>query len=627
MKSFATSRWFSEISAVAGQISWIVVCFCFTASMALGQEASKATGQLPQGGMGVATGAPRAAVKDSMSRPITAGGFVDGAPVVFADITRQAGLDKFKHRFGTPAKETILETMGSGVALLDYDNDGWLDIYFINGSTFPAMKGLEPAPRAMLFHNNHDGTFTDVTEKAGVANERWGFAVAVADYDNDGWPDIYVANYGKNRLYHNNHDGTFTDVAEKAGVAVGGWSGGPTWGDYDHDGLLDLFVPGYVKFDLDHPPISGRGSIPPNFCQFRGINVMCGPRGMPGEPDHLFHNNGDGTFTDVSVKAGVADRQGLFGLSSVFVDVDDDGWLDLVVANDSTTNYLYRNNHDGTFQDISYASGFALSDDGREQASMGIGIGDYDHDGKVDLFITTFSDDYKTLYKNNGNADFSDVSYKVGLANPTVPFLSWGTAFLDYDNDGYLDIFIASGHVYPQVDKQDWGTTWAERPQLFQNLGGTKFQEVPPSTGSGLASVVPARGAAFGDLFNDGHIDVVVNCMDSAPLLLRNVLQNGNHWLAFQLVGSGRSPKDAIGAKLFLTAGGMRQRADLYSGGSFMSSSDLRPHFGLGTATAIDALEIDWPDGLKQKVDVAPLNRDGLNRIVKITEPTPTPVK
>ena len=588
-----------------------------------GQESRNQNPQAQQGGGGVATGAPRPAVKDAMSRPITAGGFVDGAPVVFVDITKQAGLDKFLHRAGTPAKETILETMGSGVALLDYDNDGWLDIYLVNGSTFAALKGKEAAPRAMLLHNNHDGTFTDVTDKAGVANERWGFGVAVADYDNDGWPDIYVANFGKNRLYHNNHDGTFTDVAEKAGVALGGWSTGPTWGDYDHDGLLDLFVPGYVKFDADHPPIPGQGTIPPNFCQFRGINVMCGPRGLPGERDHLFHNNGDGTFTDVSEKAEVADLQGRYGMSAVFLDVDDDGWLDLIVANDSSTNYLYRNKHNGTFEDTSYASGFALSDDGREQASMGIGVGDYNRDGKVDLFITTFSDDYKTLYRNDGNGEFSDVAYKAGVANPTVPFVSWGTAFVDYDNDGLPDIFIASGHVYPQVDKQDWGTTWAERPQLFRNLDGAKFQEVPPATGSGLAAVVPARGAAFGDLFNDGHVDVVLNCIDAPPLLLRNVVKNDNHWLELQLVGSGKSPRDAIGAKIFLTAGGARQRADIYSGASYMSSSDVRPHFGLGTAASIEALEIDWPDGIKQQVDVGALNRDGLNRIVKIEEPNP----
>src|SRR6266851_3277707 len=436
--------------------------------------------ETPSAGGGVSTGARHAAVKDSQSRPITAGGFVDNAPIVFTDITKQAGLDKFHHRSGTAKKESIIETPGSGVALLDYDNDGWLDIYLLNGSTIAAFRGNESPPRAMLFHNNHDGTFTD--------------------------------------------------VAEKARVTLGGWSTGPTWGDYDHDGSLDLFVAGYVRFDADRPPIAGQGKIPPNFCQFRGIAVMCGPRGLPGERDHLFHNNGDGTFTDVSVKAGVSDPSGYYGLAAVFVDVDDDGWVDLAVANDSTPNYLYRNRHNGTFEDVGYGSGFALSEDGREQASMAIAVGDYNRDGKVDLFTTTFSDDYKTLYRNDGGGNFSDVTYRAGLADPTVPFLAWGAGFLDFDNDGLLDIFIANGHVYPEVDKQDWGTTWAERPQLFHNVDGARFREVPPATGSGLAEVITARGAAFGDLFNDGHIDVVINNIDSTPSLLRNVVNNSNHW-------------------------------------------------------------------------------------------------
>jgi len=559
--------------------------------------------------MGVTTGAAHAAVKDSQHRPITAGGFVDNAPVVFIDATKEAGLDRFHHHSGTPGKATILETMGSGVALLDYDNDGWLDIFLLNGSTIAALQGKESPLRAMLLHNNHDGTFTDVTEKAGVANERWGFGVAVGDYDNDGWPDIYVANYGKNRLYRNNRDGTFTDVAEKAGVALGGWSTGPTWGDYDHDGRLDLFVPGYVKFDQDNPPIAGQGRIPANFCQFRGIAVMCGPRGLPGEHDHLFHNNGDGTFTDVSLKAGVSDPDGDYGLASVFVDVDDDGWVDLLVANDSTPNYLYHNRHDGTFEDASYASGFALSEDGREQASMGIGVGDYNRDGKVDLITTTFSDDYKTLYRNDGGGNFSDVTYQTGLGDPTIPFLAWGTAFLDFDNDGLLDIFIANGHVYPGVDAQDWGTTWAERPQLFRNSDGSKFKEVPPATGSGLADVIPARGAAFGDLFNTGQIDVVINNIDSTPALLRNVVNDGNHWLTLRLIGGSRSPRDAIGAKVFVTVGGVRQRADVFSGGSYGSSSDQRVHFGLGPATKVEKVEIQWPSGTKQELAAPAIDR------------------
>jgi hypothetical protein len=564
---------------------------------------------------GMSTGGAHAPVKDAKSRPITAGGFVDGAPIVFLDITHQAGLDKFHHRSGSPEKSTILDAPGSGVALLDYDNDGWLDIYLLNGSTAAAMRGKESPPRAMLFHNNHDGTFTDVTEKAGVSNERWGFGVAVADYDNDGWPDIYVANYGKNRLYHNNHDGTFTDVAEKAGLTLGGWSTGPTWGDYDHDGLLDLFVPGYVRHDLDHPVFAGKNGVPEGACQYRGVNVFCGPMGFLGESDHLFHNNGDGTFTDVSVKAGVADREGRFGFASVFADLDDDGWLDLVVANDSTPNYFYRNRHDGAFEDVSYLSGFAVNEEGRAQASMGIGVGDYNRDGKLDLFITTFSDDYKTLYRNDGGANFTDVSFRAGLGNPTIPFLAWGVGFLDFDNDALLDIFIANGHVYPIADRTEWGTTWAERPQLFRNLNGSKFQEVPPATGSGLAVVIPARGAAFGDLFNDGLIDVVLNNIDPPPTLLRNVVKNGNHWLALKLVGGPKSPRDAIGAKVFLTAAGVRQRADVFSGGSYASSSDPRVHFGLGASTKIEKLEIHWPSGA---VEEFPL--PGIDRILTIVE-------
>jgi enediyne biosynthesis protein E4 len=593
-----------------------------------GPEQERNQNPAPVQPRGMATGGAHAPVRDALHRPITAGGFVDNAPVIFADIAKQAGLEKFRHRSGTSEKATILEAPGSGVALLDYDNDGWLDIYFLNGSTVAAMKGQEAAPRAMLFHNNHDGTFTDVTEKAGVANERWGFGVAVADYDNDGWPDIYVANYGKNRLYHNNHDGTFTDVAEKAGVALGGWSTGPTWGDYDRDGYVDLFVPGYVHYDVDHPVIAGERGVPPGACQYRGVNVFCGPVGLIGEGDHLFHNNGDGTFTDVSVKAGVADAQGRYGFASIFADLNDDGWLDLAVANDSSANYLYRNRHDGTFEDISYMSGFALSEEGRAQSSMGIGVGDYNRDGKLDLLVTTFSDDNKTLYRSEGDGNFTDVSFRAGLGQPTIPFLSWGAGFLDFDNSGLLGLFIANGHVYPVADKTDWGTTYAQRPLLFRNLDGKQFQEVPAATGSGLSTVVCARGAAFGDLFNDGHIAVVLNNMDSSPTLLRNAVNNENHWVELQLLtagppmknaparriagaerssiaeanGSPTPTRDAIGSKVFLTAGGARQRGDVLSGGSYGSSSDPRVHFGLGSAMKIDKLEIFWSDGLREEV-------------------------
>ncbi len=421
---------------------------------------------------------------------------------------------------GTPDKKYILESIGSGVALLDYDNDGWLDIYLVNGSTQAALDGKALPPHAALFHNNHDGTFTDVTAKAGVGNDRWGFGVAIGDYDNDGWPDIYVSNFGKNRLYHNNHDGTFTDVAEKAGVALGNWSTGATWGDYDGDGKLDLFVPGYVHYDIKSQ-ISDTDGLPLTFCSYRGVRTYCGPRGLPGESDHLFHNNGDGTFTDVSEKAGVGDKPGYYGLSSVFIDVNNDGKVDLLVANDSTPNYLYINKGDGTFDDQSYPSGYALNKEGRETASMGIAVGDYRNNGQIDIFNTTFSDDYKVLYRNDGDANFTDISDDAHIADMTIPFLGWGTAFLDYDNDGWKDLLEVNGHVYRNADTNNWGTSWAERPLLFHNDAGKHFEPVPAVEGTGLAEVMPSRGLAVGDLFNDGRMDAVINNMDSVPALLQ----------------------------------------------------------------------------------------------------------
>jgi enediyne biosynthesis protein E4 len=588
----------------------ILSCAALLVVLSVPFIAQQTPSETPQGPVpaGVATGPAHAPVKDAQSRPITAGGLVEGAPIIFTDATGASGLDRFHHRSGTPEKKTIIEVPGSGVALLDYDNDGWLDIYLLNSSTFVALEGKEHAPRAMLLRNNHDGTFSDVTDRAGAANERWGFGVAVADYDNDGWPDIYVANFGKNRLYHNNHDGTFTDTAEKAGVALGGWSAGPTWGDYDHDGLVDLFVPGYATFDPAHPPLPGQNGIPAALCRFRGVPVMCGPRGLPGEGDHLFHNNGDRTFADVSVKAGVSDPKGYYGFASVFVDVDDDGWLDLAVANDSVPRFLYHNRHNGVFEDVSYMSAFAVTEDGREQASMGLAVGDYNRDGKVDLYVTAFSDDYNALYRNEGDGNFTDVTNQVGLGEPTIPFLGWGTGFLDFDNDGLLDLFVANGHVYPGVDQQDWGTTWKQRPQLFRNVNAERFDVVPAATGSGLAAIISGRGAAFGDLFNDGHIDVVINSVDSPPTLLRNAVKNNAHWIALKLVGGPNSPRDATGATVFLTCGQAKQRADIVSGGSYGSSSDPRVHFGLGPCDTVDAIEIHWPSGAKNRISPPPVD-------------------
>jgi enediyne biosynthesis protein E4 len=565
----------------------------------------------PSGGS--ATGGIYSPVLDEKNRPITGGGFVDGAPVYYEDVTQKTGMNSFRNHTGNGKSEYILEVATGGVAMFDYDGDGLLDVYFVNGSTYAALDGKEPGPRAALFHNNGDGTFTDVTEKAGVGNYRWGMGVAVGDFNNDGCPDLYVTNYGKNRLYRNNCDGTFTDIAEQAGVAVSGaqpiWSTGATFGDYDRDGKLDLFVSGYLKWDVHDPPAPGSKKVDYNFCQFRGKPTMCGPRGLPGERDFLFHNNGDGTFTEVAQKAGVSDPSSYFGFGTAFVDVNDDGWLDLVVANDSTPRYLYLNRHDGTFENASYVSGFALNENGREQASMGLGIGDFDNDGRLDFYLTNFSDDYNTLFHNDGNANFSDVSFARGIASPTIPFLGWGTSFIDFDNDGWKDIFVVNGHLYPDIDSYHWGTTWAQRPLLFRNIKGKHFDLVPAATGSGLAVVIPGRGAAFGDLFNDGHIAVAINNLESPPTVLRNVTKNSNNWIELKLIGGPKSPRDAIGAKVFLTAGGIRQRQDVISGGGYISQNDMRLHFGLATAAKVDKLEILWPDGAREEIKPPAVNK------------------
>jgi hypothetical protein len=602
---------------VRGVFTGILIALISFPGASPAQQAEPPASQQGMGSMSTpTTGGAFAPVYDSEHRPITAGGFVDTGTVVFQDITKAAGLGGWRHTMGGPAKDFILESNGSGVGLIDYDNDGWLDIYLVNGSTFNALDGKEEPPHAALFHNNHDGTFTDVAAAAGVTNDRWGFGVAIADFDNDGWPDIFVANYGKNRLYHNNHDGTFTDVAEKAGVTLGNWSDGATWGDYDGDGRLDLFVSGYVHFDRDNLPYPRSKAVGNADCQFRGVSgVTCGPRGILGEPDHLFHNNGDGTFTDVSEKAGVADKNRYYGMTSVFIDVNDDGKPDLLVANDSTPSYLYLNNGDGTFEDDSYVSGFALNKDGREVAAMGIAVGDYLNNGLVDLFVSDFADDMKPLFHNDGEGSFTDVSVRSGIGQYWVPFLSWGSEFIDYDNDGWKDLFIASGHVFPQADQHEWGSTYAQRPLLFRNIRNGKFDYVPAVKGSGLAVLTSARGAAFGDLFNDGKIDVVINPVDGPALLLRNVNPDHHHWVELKLIGGPRTPRDAVGARVFLRADGLRQREDVMSGGSYISSNDQRPHFGLGDATSAGTAEIRWPSGAVETVRLS-----AVDRIYTITE-------
>jgi hypothetical protein len=550
--------------------------------------------------------------------------------VSFVDVTRAAGLASFRQVSGGPAKDYIIEAAGSGVALWDYDNDGWLDAYLVNGSTWAALEGREPPSSAALFHNNHDGTFTDVTAGAGVANGRWGQGVCAGDFDNDGWLDLYVTNFGRNRLYRNTGQRTFTDVAESAGVAVGGWSTGCAFGDYDGDGKLDLFVAGYIKLDPAKlppaPPGAGavhKDAVPPGsapeqrgmgaayspglpYCEYRGQPVMCGPRGLKGEQDHLFHNNGDGTFTDVSARAGVADPAGFYGFGVAFFDFDDDGRLDLFVANDSTPNYLYRNQGDGTFKDVSYTSGAALDETGREQAHMGVAIGDYDNDGRDDIHVTNFADDSNVLYHNDGGGLFSDVSYAAGIGRPSVPFLGWGTSFLDYDNDGRLDLFVTNGHVYPLVDRFDWNTSYRQRPLLFRNVKG-RLVEVGGSAGPAMAVAWPSRGLAVGDVDNDGDVDLLINNIDEAPALLRNDGgHRAGHWLNVRLVGdpARKCSRDAIGSVVFCSANGVRMRAEVASGRSQISQSDLRVHFGLGPATRVDRLEVRWANGPTVSYDV-----------------------
>lgn len=525
--------------------------------------------------------------------PFPAGVLADNPQ--FVEITRNAGIT-FKHVF-SPEKKYIVESMSGGVALFDYDNDGYLDIYLVNALTVELARARR-STKSALYHNNGNGTFTDVTDKAGVGDIGFGMGVAVGDFNNDGFADLYVTSLGPNHLFKNNGNGTFTDITRKAGVGDLRWSTGAAFVDYDNDGRLDLFVSNYVDFDLNHLPEFGVGRT----CQFKGVPVQCGPRGLPGAGDSLYHNNGDGTFTDVSRKAGVADPNGYYGLGVICSDFDEDGNVDIFVANDSTPNFLYHNNGDGTFKEIGFASGVAVNESGSEQGSMGVTLGDYDHDGKLDLFITNFDDEYNTLYRSDGHESFTDVSFDSKLAQPSLTYVGWGTKFFDYDNDGWLDLFVANGHVYPQRGHY-------RQPELFHrnNRDGT-FSEIGVQAGTPLAEQRVGRGVAVGDFDNDGDEDIVVNDLDGSPQLLRNDGGNANNAVLIRTLGV-KSNRDGIGARVKVVSGDLVQMDEVRSGGSYISQNDLRLHFGLEKRTKVDLIEIHWPSGIVDKIPELPANQ------------------
>ncbi len=544
--------------------------------------------------------------------------------VRFVDVTQASGI-RFKHTTA-PEKKYIVESMSGGVALFDYDNDGWLDIYLTNSLTVDTANDSKNS-RGALYHNNRDGTFTDVTEKSGLGYPGWAMGIATADYDGDGWVDVYITCLGPNHLYHNNGDGTFTDVTQKAGVDDARWSTGAAFGDYDNDGNLDLFVANYVDFRLKDLPEFGKGK----FCQYRGVPVQCGPRGLTGAGDSLFHNNGDGAFTDVSKKAGVSDPDGRFGMSALWSDLDGDGWMDLYVANDSGPNFLYKNNRDGTFKEIGLLSGCAVGEDGNEQGSMGLAIGDYDHDGLLDIFVTNFADEYNTLYRQEKGMFFADVSFASKLAQVSIPYVGWAADFIDFDNDGWVDLMVVNGHVYPQVDSISIGTTYAQRVLLLHNEHNGTFSEVAASCGDALTTRRVSRGAAFGDIDNDGDIDVVINNLDDSAVILRNDGGNKNNWINIKTVGSKRN-RDALGAQVKVKAEELVQVKEVYSGGSYISQNDTRLHFGLGKKTRVDSIEVRWPAGKTEVIRDVPVNQfvviqEGRGLVKAITAPKPQATK
>ncbi len=532
-------------------------------------------------------------------------------PIVhFTDVAQKAGLTTPVVFGGENTKKYIIETTGTGVAIFDYDNDGWPDIFIVNGTTLEASP-TGKAPMSHLYHNNHDGTFTDVTAKASLTHTGWGQGVCVGDYDNDGFEDLYVTYYGKNLLYHNNGNGTFTDGSEKAHVAGSGkaWGTGCAFVDYDRDGKLDLVVANYVDFDSATALAPGERPS----CMWKGVPVMCGPRGLPWANNVLYHNLGNGVFEDVTTKAHIDQTNGHYGFSVSTFDYDDDGWPDIYVACDSTASILYHNNHDGTFTDVAVVAGAAFNEDGREQAGMGSTVGDYDGDGKLDLFKTSFSDDTSTLYRNNGDGTFDDKTFPAGLGLNTR-YLGWGVMFVDVDNDGWPDLLLVNGHVYPEVDSQHLGSNFKEPKILYHNNGNRTFADISASAGPGITAVSSSRGLAVGDLWNDGRLSAVISNMNAPPMLLVNDLRNGNHWVAFRTIGKPpatqapglKSNRDGIGAKITVRVGTRTLVDEVRSGSSYISNNDMRVHFGLGFATKIDWVQVRWPSGLVERFNNLP---------------------
>jgi len=535
--------------------------------------------------------------------------------VNFVNVAKEAGLN-VKTIFGGEHKNKyLLETTGCGVAFYDYDNDGWLDIFLVNGTRlegFPA--GQEPTNR--LFKNNRDGTFTDVTVKADLIHSGWGQGVCVGDYDNDGFDDLFIAYFGKNVLYHNHGDGTFTDVTEKAGVATNGkrWNTGCAFVDYDRDGKLDLFVANYIDMDLATAPVPESGP-----CLYKGVMVACGPPGLNGGKNILYRNNGDGTFTDVSQASGIAEANGTYGLGVLTADLDNDGWPDIYVANDSTASALYQNLKNGKFQDIAIDAGCALSADGKPQAGMGISAADYDHDGNLDLVKTNFAGDTPSLYRNLGGATFEDATFPAGLGRHTQ-YLGWGCGFFDFDNDGWADILICNGHVYPEVEQLRTEAGYAQRKLLYHNLHNGRFADVSLEAGPGISAPSASRGCAFGDYDNDGDIDFVVNCVNDVPQLVRCDSTLKHNWIKVRTIGT-KSNRSGIGARLRCVvqlpgeAKPLQQIDEVRSGGGYFSQNDLRVHFGIGKAAKVDLLEIRWPSGaLETLKDIKP------NQVIYVKE-------